>query len=154
MKKIAIAAMAVSATIFGFGTAANAAYPPTDITVTVSSQTPAPGSTITVTSEGCEEGEDVDFVLGGSSSTGTTTGGSASGQVTVSTTPGTYTGTATCASGASANFTVNVAAPAGGLPATGSSGISSTVAISGMLLLVGAGLLTVSQIRRRQSAAA
>jgi LPXTG-motif cell wall-anchored protein len=158
MKKFALALITVSAVVFGFGAAANAAtdpvYPPPTITVTVSSQTPAPGSTITVTSQGCEEGETVNFVLEGSSSTGTTTGGTASGQVTVPTTPGTYTGTATCASGAAVNFTVTVTTPSGGLPATGSSGISSTVAISGILLLVGAGLLTVSQIRRRQAATA
>jgi LPXTG-motif cell wall-anchored protein len=158
MKKLALALMTISAVTFGFGAAANAAppdgdaYPPTDVTVTVSSSNPAPGSTITATLAGCDEGETAGFVLGSSTDSGVTSGGTASGDLKVSTTPGTYTGTASCASGASANFTVTVAAPSGGLPATGSSGISSTVAISGLLLLMGAGLLIVSQIRRRKTA--
>jgi len=154
MKKLAIAAMAVSATMFGFGSGASAAYPPPDVTVSVSSQAPAEGSTITATIDGCVEGEEATFVLGSSTSTGVTSGGSASGQLTVPNTPGAFTGTATCASGAQASFSITVPTPTGGLPATGSSGISSTLAISGILLLVGIGLFAVSQLRRRQSVTA
>lgn len=154
MKKFAIAAMAVSATVFGFGSAASAAYPPPDVTVSVSSQTPPEGSNITATISGCVEGEEATFVLGSSTSTGVTSGGTASGVLTVPNTPGSYTGTATCASGAQASFAVAVPTPTGGLPATGSSGVGSIVTISIILLLVGAGLFAASQIRRRQSVTA
>jgi LPXTG-motif cell wall-anchored protein len=154
IKKFAMAIMAVSATVLGFGGAANAAYPPDDVTVTVSSKTPPSGSTITATIEGCVDGESATFVLEGSTATGVTTGGTASGQLKVPTAPGSYTGSATCASGASANFAITVPTPSGGLPATGSSGINSTVAMSAILLLVGVGLFAVSQIRRRQTATA
>jgi hypothetical protein len=108
---------------------------------------------ITVTMNGCAEGETVQLVLVGETATGVTTGGSASAQIKVPTTPGTYTGTATCASGASANFTITVTSPSGGLPATGSSGLGSFATISMILLLVGAGLLVVSQVRRRNPVA-
>ena len=133
MKKIAVALMTVSAVVLGFGAAANASpsgYPPEKVTVTVSSSNPAAGSTITATITGCVEGENADFVLGSSTASGVTSGGSASGTLTVPTAAGTYTGTASCASGASASFSITVSAPSGGLPATGSSGISSRISRS------------------------
>ena len=168
MKKFALAIMTASIVVFGFGAAASAqdadpgdvyptvpttAPPPAAPTVSVSTPAPAPGSIITVTMDGCAEGETGLFTLAGETASGVVTGGSASVQIKVPTTPGAYTGTATCASGASANFSITVTTPSGGLPATGSSGMSSTMTISMILLLVGAGLLVVSQVRRRQPAA-
>jgi LPXTG-motif cell wall-anchored protein len=155
MKKLTLAIMTFSLALFGFGAAASAGnvYPTNPPSVSVSNPTPAPGSTITVTMNGCVEGESVQFTLEGETASGVTAGGSASAQIKVPTTPGTYTGTATCASGTSAAFSITVTTPSGGLPATGSSGMSSTVMISMILFLVGAGLLVVSQVRRRNPVA-
>jgi hypothetical protein len=127
--------------------------PPASPTVSVSTPTPAPGSTITVTMDGCAEGESVQFTVAGETASGVTTDGSASAPIKVPTTPGAYTGTATCAGGASATFSITVTSPSGGLPTTGSSGLGSFATISMILLLVGAGLLVVSQVRRRNPVA-
>jgi len=173
MKKLALAVFTVFVAVFGLSSTALAAYPPTDVNVSVSNPTPPPGGTITVTMAGCRDGAIVTFVLENSTATAVSRGGAALAEITVPTAivtsalgdstasaeitvpiaTGTYTGTATC-EGVSATFTVTVTTPGGTIPATGASGISSTVAISAMLLLVGVGLVTASQIRRRQSAVA
>jgi hypothetical protein len=161
--------MAASAAVFGFSLVAQAQYPPPAVAISVDDPTPAPGQTITVTFQGCTPGETVNFVLVASNSAGQCSAaaaglsllmqapvsGTATGQLTAPTAPGTYTGSATGAtSGQTASFTVTVsqaAAPPGGLPATGSGGISTLNMIAIGLLVIGAGLFAVSQIRRRQA---
>ena len=67
--------------------------------------------------------------------------------------PGTYPGTVVLASsGTTLSFTITVAAaPAGGLPATGSGSTQSGIWYGIGLLALGAGLLGVAQVRRRQT---
>ena len=95
-----------------------------------------------------------------------TANGTATGTFTAApTAPGTYTGTGTGVNGTvTFSFTipgqaattttgvpVTTAAPSGQIPATGSSGISTTTTVAIGLLVVGAGLLVVAQVRRRQA---
>jgi LPXTG-motif cell wall-anchored protein len=170
MKKLALGLISASAAVFGFGLVADA-YPPPAVSVSVDDPTPAPNQQLNVTFRGCEPGETVRFVLLSSTDTspcnGTSSGlslllqaapsGTSIGQVTAPSSAGTYTGTATGqTSGRTGTFTVVVSqatSPPGGLPATGSSGISTSTTVAIGLLVVGAGLFAVSQIRRRQASA-
>lgn len=174
MRKFALALMAAAAAVFGFGLVAQAqVYPPPALTVTVGSATVTPGADVVVTVTGCTPGTTVTVELEDVSVTVTceaaggalgsifgliaqTEGtGTATATVTAPDEPGTYTGSVTTSDGASASFQVTVlapTAPAGGLPATGSGGISTTTGIAIGLFAVGLGLLGVSQIRRRQAA--
>ncbi len=170
MKKLALALMAISASIFGISAVANA-YPPAPGASEVSDSTPAAGAAYDVT-VGCEPvGADVVFAFEGVTITDTCTGttgpasllsaapaaGSASATFTAPTAPGTYTGTYTGA--ATGTWTITVAAaaapatPGGGLPATGSDGIGTMTMVALGLFAVGAGLFGVSQMRRRTAAA-
>jgi hypothetical protein len=81
--------------------------------------------------------------------------GNATASVTAPSAPGTYPGTATCGA-LVASFAVVVAAPVtppGGLPATGSGGIDSTMTVALGLLAVGLGLFGVTLVRRRRNPA-
>jgi hypothetical protein len=159
MKKLALGLIALSAVVFGFGNVAEAQYNTVDGTATVTPTTTAPGGTVTVVMSGCTPGETVTFVLGSATTSATCAGdGTAVASLPAPGTAGTYTGTATgVTSGVAASFTVVVAlaaTPPGGLPATGSGGISTTTGIAIGLFVVGLGLFGVTQVRRRQAAAA
>lgn len=152
MKKFALTLVAATAMILGLGQVANA-YPPGAGGASASPASTAAGGTVTVTVS-CQPGESVTATLNGVTSSPVVcpAGGSATINVTAPTTPGTYTGTTNgSVNGALGNFTVTVTAPPPGLPATGSSGISTMTIIAIGLFAVGAGLFGVSQVRRRQS---
>ena len=152
MKKFALALLAAAAVLLGFAAPAAAqVYPPDGIDVSVTDPTPPPGGSFTVTVEGCTEGDTVTFTFNGETQTDVVSGGVASVTFTAPTTPGTYTGTATCG-GVAGDFSVTVQAPAGGgLPATGADGIGATTTIAIGLLIVGLGLFAVATVRRRQT---
>lgn len=170
MKKLALGLISASAAVFGFGLVADA-YPPPAVSVSVDDPTPAPNQPLKVTFIGCQPGETVRFVLLSSTDTSPCTATSAGlslllqpqqsgtsiGDLRAPPSPGPYTGTATgLTSGRNGPFTVVVSqavAPPGGLPPTGSSGISTTTTVAIGLLVVGAGLFVVSQVRRRQASA-
>jgi LPXTG-motif cell wall-anchored protein len=174
MKKFALALMAASALVFGFGAVAQAQYGSASATFNVSSATP--GQSITVTITGCTPGETLTITVNGVAVTATCsasaltqgsvlglglvqqTATSATATITAPTTPGTYPVVITGSRGFSFTTSLTVVAattppvttPGGGLPATGSSGISTTTGIAIGLLVVGAGLFVVAQVRRRQ----
>lgn len=157
MKKLAFAVMAAAMVMFGLAAPAGAQTDPygsdgTVVTVTPPSS-PA-GGTITVEVTGCEPGSSVVVAFDGSTTTVTVdASGSAVITLTAPTTAGTYPGTATCGTEV-ASFSAVVTAPVtplGGLPATGSGGVSTTTGIALGLLAVGFGLFGVTQIRRRQT---
>jgi hypothetical protein len=148
MKKLALGLIALSAVVFGFGNVAEAQYNTVDGTATVTPTTTAPGGTVTVVMSGCTPGETVTFVLGSATTSATCAGDGTA----VASLPATGV-----TSGVAASFTVVVAlaaTPPGGLPATGSGGISTTTGIAIGLFVVGLGLFGVTQVRRRQAAAA
>lgn len=134
--------------------------------------TPSSATVACVAADAAPTGSMLGFMFPAQAPTGTATA-----TLTAPTAPGTYQGTAT--QGASVQtFTVvvpgqavtttvpattvapgtptTVAAttPGSGLPATGSSGIGTTTGIAIGLLVVGAGLFIVAQVRRRQSSPA
>jgi hypothetical protein len=177
MKKFALALMAASAAIFGFGVVAEAQYGAVNAVVTAVPPVVTPGGQFRTTFTGCTPGESVTFVLVSSNARGACTGGAALGSIvglvlpaqqagtgsaTVELTapgaPGVYNGTATTSqSGLTQPFTITVTqavTPPGGLPATGSGGISTTMTVAGGLFAIGLGLFAVTQLRRRQSAVA
>jgi LPXTG-motif cell wall-anchored protein len=154
MKKFALALMASAAMILGFGAVANA-YPPGAGGATVSPTTASPGGALTITVS-CAPGEDVTATLDGVTTAPVVcpASGSAVLSATAPTTAGTYTGTTNgSVNGALGDFSVTVAAPTGGLPATGSNSSSTITFIALGLFAVGAGLFGVSQYRRRTAAA-
>jgi hypothetical protein len=157
MKKFAVALIAMSAVIFGSGMAAQAQYGGGSGTATVTPASSAPGGSVTVTISGCAPGSSVEVEFNGATSTVTAdSSGAATAGVTAPSTAGTYPGTATCGDVVS-SFSVVVAVavtPPGGLPATGSNGISTTSGLAIGLLVVGLGLFAVAQMRRRQTSAA
>ncbi len=136
----------------------------------------APGGTFTVTVTNCLPGETVVITFQGVSQTVTcdSTILQAGATFNAPTTPGTYeacaefTGTgATVPPGVTRpttvcttiqvlapTVTVPPGVPGGGLPATGSSGISTTTTTAIVLISAGALLLIVTQMRRRRTAAA
>jgi uncharacterized membrane protein YtjA (UPF0391 family) len=192
MKKLALALIAASAAVFGFGLVAQAqGYTPTIPPI----GPVTPGGSYTVTVNNCVPGEQVTFtqlqstptviVATCSGALPTLTGSviglllpqqgalpTASATFTAApTAPGTYNGTAVGAQSGSTPFSFTIpgqtattvpppttAAPVpttqpalvGGLPATGSGGISTTTGIAVGLLVVGLGLFVVAQVRRRQ----
>lgn len=152
MKKLAIVLATVTA-VFGFGAAAHAQYtdPPG---VTVSDSSPPAGGTFTVSVSGCQPGGSVSTTFNGTTTAGTAgADGTASVSLTAPSTAGTFNGSVTC-NGQTTNFAVTVAAPAGGLPATGSDGVGTTTMMAMGVFVIGLGLFGVAQVRRRQSAAA
>jgi LPXTG-motif cell wall-anchored protein len=170
MKKLALALIAISATVFGLGLAVEA-YPPGDGLVTATPSTVDPGATFTVAAT-CEPGETATFTFLAQtdadvcSSTSAGLGsllfaapqaGTASASFTAPMEPGTYTGNSVGSNtGELGAFSVTVRAPATTqteLPTTGSSGTSTMTIIALGLFAVGAGLFGVSQYRRRTAAA-
>ena len=156
MKKIALGLIALSSVILGFGMVAEAQYNTVGGTATVSPTSTAPGGTVTVVMSGCTPGETVTFVLGSATTSATCAGdGTAVASFPAPGAAGTYNGTATgVTSGVTASFTVVVAqvvTPPGGLPATGSGGISTSTGIASGLFAVGLALFGVTQIRRRRT---
>ena len=164
MKKLALALMAASAAMFGFGMVAEAqTYDPS-----VSVGTVTPGGAYTATYTNCVAGETITFSQPESTPT-TTTGVCSASRVATGTftnaptAPGTYTVTASGPTSpartivfslAAAPTTVPATVPGGGLPATGSSGMGTTGGMAIGLLVVGLGLFAVAQVRRRQPSAA
>jgi len=175
MKKFALALMAASALVFGFGAVAQAQYDADS--VVPSDSTPTPGQQITLTVAGCAPGEIITFTINGSVvATATcvvaaraTENDETSAALVIRTaavasfaaplTPGAYTVLATgnrgfvasvaiLVSGPTATSVVTV--PGGGLPPTGSSGTDSMTSMAIGLLVVGLGLFVVAQVRRRQ----
>ena len=135
----------------------------------VSPTTVDPSGQVTVTVEGCEPGESLTVALGAQTDDATCAGasglalapgqapandGNATMTLAAPAAAGTYNGTVTSASN-SATFTVTVvgqaATPTGSLPQTGSNGIGTTTTIALGLLAVGAGMVAVTQIRRRRA---
>lgn len=165
MKKLALALMSTAAAVLGFGLAVDA-YPPGAGVVTATPASGAPGYSVTVKAS-CLPGETVTATLESESGMGTcgaagtasvlglSTAGGATVVVATPTTAGTYTGNVTgSTTGFLGNFGVTVTAPPvppTGLPATGSSGISTMTILAIGLFAAGAGLFAVSQVRRRQS---
>jgi LPXTG-motif cell wall-anchored protein len=156
MKKFALAILASVAMVLGMGAVANADYPPDAGSVTVNPVAPSAGAEFTVTAT-CETGEIVTFVFEGETKTATCGATTASVTFTAPTAVGTYSGTATGSdNGDLGSFSITIAAPAtpgSGLPATGTDGTSTMAIIAIGLLLVGAGLFSVSRLRSRALAA-
>lgn len=177
MKKIALAFLSAAALVFGFGVVADAQYGAGG-TSTVSPTNPGPGGTFTMTLNGCEPPETVQYTLtlngsqvdsasapcASSLSLGSIIGllaqasanGTSSAQLTLGVTPGSYIATATgLTSGVTSSQTLTVVGtptpPAGGLPVTGSGGMGPTTQVAIGLLVVGLGLFAVAQIRRRKT---
>ena len=164
MKKLAFVLLSVSATVFGLGMVAEAQQAPYDKTdssyvITLSPATALVGSSVTVGVTGCAPDEvltvAVDSVAG-STSTCTASGG-ANVAINAPTAVGSHSVSVAGDQGFAANAELVVtaaaaAAPAsGGLPATGSDGISTTVALAAGLFAVGAALFVVAQLRRRRN---
>jgi LPXTG-motif cell wall-anchored protein len=157
LKRIAVALAVAGVTTLGLGSAGSAApaYPPAAATVVVSDTTPPAGGTITVSVNNCRAGETVRFTLPPAVPVTVTcsASGAASASLAVPTASGTYNGTVELvSSGATLPFQITVTAPSGGgLPATGSDGTQTGLWFAGGLLALGAGLLGVAQLRRRQT---
>lgn len=158
MKRFAIVFVTLAALFgFGAGAAATSDYPPDPPSVTVDNPTVPPGGTVVLGVSGCEPGADVTVTIDGSSTTATAgPDGSASISVTAPNTPGAYPTTIACG-GATTTVNVTVLAsgggPTDGLPATGSDNTNTTLMLGLGALVIGGGLLGVSQLRRRQSLA-
>lgn len=157
MKKLLLAAV-VALGLSGAAAGIAQAYPPApaEPTVTVSSLSPVAGSSVTVSFDGCPPGDTATFVLGAASASAAVQNGVATATLPVPSTTGVVTGTISCASGApGASFEVTVLAPAPtpapGLPSAGASGITQTLQIALILLVLGGGIFGVTQVRRRQT---
>jgi hypothetical protein len=173
MKKLALAIMSAAIAILGFGVVAEAQYGARD-GVTVSPSTVPASGNVTLTINGCTPGEVLTVTLEGNvvgtatCNAGATLGsfvtagllsqaGSGSATITFQApaAAGTYNGTVVGNLDYNQAFQIVVIAastPPGGLPATGSGGIDSTLAVALGLFAVGLGLFGVAQFRRRQSA--
>ncbi len=181
MKRLVLTLMVAAATLLGvsaLGPAGIASAYPVGATSSITTDVPdvVPGGTFTANVANCLPGETVIFNFQGVSTpvTCNPTTLQASLGIVAPTTPGTYqvcadlTGTgATVPSGVvrprtictsilviAAGPTVPPTIPGGGLPATGSSGISTTTTSAIVLLGAGALLLVVSQVRRRRTTTA
>lgn len=160
MKKFALALIASVLVLFGFAAPAGAQTSPyggSSVTATVSPASSRPGGPVTITVSACAANSPVIIVFNGATSTVTANAaGGATATVTAPSAAGTYPGTATCGT-LVASFSVVVTAavtPPGGLPATGSGGIDSTMTVALGLLAVGLGLFGVTMVRRRQTVTA
>jgi hypothetical protein len=109
-----------------------------------------------VTVTGCTAGEVLTVTFNGATSTATCVASAGTTIVlTAPTAAGTYPGTIVGSQGFSQPFQVVVvaaASPPGGLPATGSGGVNSTMTVAAGLFAIGLGLFGVTQLRRRQAA--
>jgi LPXTG-motif cell wall-anchored protein len=170
LKRIGLALAVVGIGVFGVDAVASAQYPPAAAIVTLSNQTPPPGGSITVVVRNCQAGEPVRFnvptrvpvtvtclapAAGLTSSAALTEGTTATANLIAPDAAGPYNGTAELlTSQATLPFTLTVTvvtAPGGGLPATGTDSTQSVVWYGLGLFAVGAGLVAVSQVRRRQT---
>ena len=157
LKRIGIVLAAVGLAAFGADSVANAQtsdYPPSAPTVVVDNTNPPPGGTITITINNCRPGENVTFSLPPQAPVTIVcnAAGVAVASLSAPLQPGTYPGTVVLQeSGVTLAFSITVAAPTGGLPATGSDGTQSGIWYGLGLLGLGAGLFGVSQVRRRQT---
>jgi LPXTG-motif cell wall-anchored protein len=170
LKRIGLALAVVGIGVFGVDAAASAQYPPAAATITQSTQTPAAGGSFTVTVRNCQADEDVRFnvptrvpvtvkclapAAGLTSSAALTEGATATANLVAPDAAGPYNGAAELlTSGVTLTFSITVTAvtaPEGGLPATGSDGTQSFVWYGLGLFAVGAGLVSVAQVRRRQT---
>lgn len=170
MKKFALALMTFAVAVFGFGVVAQAQYGSTPAVEVPASVTP--GGTFSLNIAGCTPGETLTVTFNGATTTAScvasaTLGsfvaqalvaqvgaGGATVTLTAPTVPGTYPGTVAGNQGFSQTFQVVVAAaatPPGGLPATGSGGIDTTMMVGAGLFAVGLGLFAVTQFRRRSA---
>lgn len=158
MKRFAIVFVTLAA-LFGFsaGAAATSDYPPDPPSVTVDNPSLLPGGTIVLGVSGCEPGADITVTIDGSSTIATADpDGLASISVTAPSTPGAYPMTIACGGATTTvNVTVLASGPptTGGLPTTGSDSTNTTLTLGLGALVIGGGLLGVSQLRRRQSLA-
>jgi hypothetical protein len=174
MKKFALSLVIAAVAIFGSGVAAHAStYPPLVGTVSAPLEV-LPGGIFTVAITGCASGEVTTSVFEGESKTAICVEAAskngfaalvvATGTGTASTTfkapsaPGNYVITVIGDAGFRGSTSTSVAAapatPVGGLPATGTDGISTITMMAIGFFAVGGGLLVVSQLRRRQIVAA
>jgi hypothetical protein len=170
MKRIGLGVIAAIALVVGGASTAQAYPPDPGPDLEVSTTTPVAGSSIIVTLQPCIPGEDAVFTL--EEATETTTAdseGVASTSIVVPDTPGNYTLVGVCGETVdSIEITVvgatdptpetttappTTAAPTAGLPAAGAGGLGSTVPMALGLVLFGAMILGVAQLRRRDSAA-
>jgi LPXTG-motif cell wall-anchored protein len=170
LKRIGLALAIVGIGVFGVDAAASAQYPPAAAIVTVANQTPAAGTTFSVTVRNCQAGEPVRFTIptrvpvtvicqapaaGLTSSAALTEGATATATKVAPDAAGPYNGTAELlTSQITLPFSITVTAvtaPGGGLPATGSDGTQSFVWYGLGLFALGAGLVSVAQVRRRQT---
>jgi LPXTG-motif cell wall-anchored protein len=170
LKRIGLALAVVGIGVFGVDAAASAQYPPAAAIAVVSNQTPPPNASFTVTVRNCEAGESVRFSLPTvapvtvtcvppvqslTSAAALTEGATATATLVAPAQAGPYNGTAELlTSEITLPFSITVTAvtaPGGGLPATGSDGTQSFVWYGLGLFAVGAGLVAVAQVRRRQT---
>ena len=165
-KKLALAVISASL-VFAFGMSAQAQSPTPSYSTSVTVGPVTPGGPYTATYSNCVPGETITFTQPQSTPatvTGVCAAGGSLGTATASfanapTAAGDYTVTAsgtqspvrtiTFSLGA-AGSTVPATVPSGGLPATGSNGLGTATSVGLGLLVVGLGLLVVTQIRRRQ----
>jgi LPXTG-motif cell wall-anchored protein len=163
MKKLAIVVLTMSAAVFGVGMVAEAQTAPyggDTNTLTLTPPTVTPGSSVSVDVNGCTSGESVDLSVDNAAAATTTCVGSgtATGVIEAPTAAGTYTVAAVGNQGFTSSSALVVTAAAtpaaGGLPATGSDGISTTVALGAGLFAVGIALVVVAQLRRRRDVSA
>lgn len=129
-----------------------AAYPPEEPTVTVSNLSPVPGGPVTVTFDGCGADETATFTLGDETATSEVVGGIATAELTAPDASGPASGTVVCSGGTSGDFEIVVSIVP--LPETGGSALDAKALAAGVILVVGAGLLGVSQVRRRRTVTA
>jgi hypothetical protein len=153
MKKHLLALLTALLATCALGAAAAtpaSAYPPATPLLTTPTPTTTAGASLTLTASGFVSGAVVTFRI--ASTVAGTAVANASGVATlVASSPptaGTFTVTATSPDGRTASFTLTVLAAGAGIPATGTNS-QSTLLTSGVLVLVGAGLLGATLLRRR-----
>jgi hypothetical protein len=160
MTRFFVALATVFAALFGFNMSAHAQYGPGGSgSATISPPSVVPGGSITVNVSNCQPGEIVEVSVAGVSVQVTCDEfGVASASLSMPVVPGSYTGTAVGSVSASdTQFVATVlqpVTPPGGLPATGSGGIDSTIGAAAGLLAMGFGLVGVTLFRRRHATAA
>lgn len=166
MKKLMLAATALAAVLMGAaGTAdAGTGYPPTGSGITVDDPNPEPGQPVEITVDCGDTDGSVTVSVGGTSTTGDCVDGSVTVTITAPSADGPSTVTVTNNEGETVGTivlnvsgtatTTPVTVPPGGLPATGSDGISTWTSIGIGLLVAGLGLFAVATVRRRSPSAA
>lgn len=162
MKRLAVVLVSMGAVVLGFGMVAEAQNVPYDDggggdSLSLSPPTASGGSSVTVEVGGCTSGEGVELSIDSVDAATLTCvdSSTATGVVEAPAAAGTYTVAAAGSQGfaaSSALVVTAVAVPAAGaLPATGSGGVNTTVALAAGLLAVGVALFVVAQLRRRRN---